>query len=127
MEGYKLRWAPIGSFDELFKVLETGLGFCECAHTDALPLLRDILRLIVERTDGVSDPERFQSANEGIKALLDANGSTGMRSWFVYALDRADLIMHGFNLYDVWIMDKGRWVLDGLERYPESPGTEDDA
>jgi hypothetical protein len=29
--------------------------------------------------------------------------------------------MHGFNLYDVLIMDRGRWLLDGLERFPGPP------
>jgi hypothetical protein len=44
----------------------------------------------------------------------------------VYTLDRADLISHGFNLYDVLIEDRGRWVLEGLERFPEPPLAEDE-
>ena len=33
--------------------------------------------------------------------------------------------MHGFNLYDLLIMDRGRWLLDGLERLPEPPPAEE--
>jgi hypothetical protein len=47
-----------------------------------------------------------------------------MQSWFVSALDRADLLMHGFNLYAVLITDRGRWLLDGLERFLEPPREE---
>jgi hypothetical protein len=57
--------------------------------------------------------------------LLQGAGSSAMQSWFVYALDKADLVMHGFNLYDVLLMDRGRWLLDGLERFPEPPPVSD--
>jgi hypothetical protein len=53
--------------------------------------------------------------------LLQGDGSSAMRSWFVYALDKANLIMHEFNLYNVLIMDRRRWLLDGLERFPGPP------
>src|SRR4051794_14990733 len=96
-------WPPIDSHASLLKTLEADLGYCTCAFPDALPLLRDFLRLVVERTDGVQDPERFRRASERIAELLGTNGSTALRSWFVYALDRAGLVMHGFNLYDVLI------------------------
>jgi hypothetical protein len=114
-------WPPIESHASLLKSLEADLGYCTCAFADALPLLRDFLRLVVERTDGVQDTARFRRASERIVELLGSNGSTGMRSWFVYALDRAGLVMHNFNLYDVLIMDRGRSLLDGLERFPQPP------
>jgi hypothetical protein len=120
------RWPPIDSHAALLKVLEEHLGYCTCASESALPLLRDFLRLVVERTDGVGDGERFRGASERITELLRASGSPAMQSWFVYALDRADLVMHGFNLYDVLIMDRGRWLLDGLERFPEPPPDPDE-
>src|ERR1700737_2087366 len=116
-----LRLPPIESHEALLKVLEERLGYCACADDSALPLLRDFLRLVVERTEGTGDVERFRQASELIRELLQASGSPAMQSWFIYALDRADLIMHGFNLYDVLIMDRGRWLLGGLERYPEPP------
>ncbi len=116
---------PIDSHTTLLKTLEADLGYCTCASPDALPLLRNLLRLVVERTDGVEDTERCRRASEGIAELLSSNGSTGMRSWFIYALERADLVMHGFNLHDLWIMDRGRWLLDGLERFPEPPEQDD--
>jgi hypothetical protein len=81
----------------------------------------DFPRLVVDRTGRVKDTERFRRASEGLVELLQGDGSPAMRSWCVYALDKADLIMHGFNLYDVLIMDRGRWLLDGLERFPGPP------
>ncbi len=97
------------------------LGYCSCAYGTALPFVRDFLRLVVDRTDGVKNTERFWRASEGLVELLQGDGSPAMRSWFVYTLDKADLIMHGFNLYDVLIMDRWRWLLDGLERFPGPP------
>ncbi|MFO1046137.1 MAG: hypothetical protein U0941_30535 [Planctomycetaceae bacterium] len=44
----------------------------------------------------------------------------------MYALDKADVITHGFNLYDILMMDRGWWLLDGLERFPEPPRLQDD-
>jgi hypothetical protein len=109
------RWPAIGSHSELLEALEEHLGYCTCAYDNALPLLRDFLRLVVEHTDGVKDDERFRRASVALVELLRTAGSGAMRSWFVYALDKADLIMHNFNLYDILIMDRGRWLLDGLE------------
>jgi hypothetical protein len=96
-------------------------GYCSCAYGTALPFVRDFFRLVVDRTDRVKNTERFWRASEGLVELLQDDGSPVMRSWFVYALDKADLIMHGFNLYDVLIMDRWRWLLDGLERFPGPP------
>jgi hypothetical protein len=36
----------------------------------------------------------------------------------VYGLQQRDLIWHGFRLTDVWITDKGRWLLRALKRFP---------
>lgn len=122
-----LRLPPIASHEALLKVVEERLGYCTCAYDSALPLLRDFLRLVAERTDATGDAERFRRASEQVKELLQSSGSPAMQSWFVYALDRADLIMHGFNLYDVLIMDRGRWLLDGFERFLEPPPDPDEA
>jgi hypothetical protein len=113
------RWPPIASHAALLKALEEHLGYCACASDSALPFLRDFLRLVVERSDGVGDTERFRRASQSLTELLRGAGSPAMQSWFVYALDRANLVMHGFNLYDVLIMDRGRWLLEGLERFPK--------
>jgi hypothetical protein len=119
------RWPPIDSHAALLKALEEHLGYCTCADDSALAFLRDFLRLVVERSDGAGDAERFQRASERLVELLRGAGSPAMRSWFVYALDKGGLIMHGFNMYDILIMDRGRWLLDGLERFPEPPPEED--
>ena len=120
------RWSPIHSHSELLKALEEHLGYCNCAYDSSLPFLRDFLRLVVERSDGVEDTERFRRASEALTELLRDAGSPAIQSWFVYALDKSDLIMHGFNLYDVLIMDRGRWLLEGLEQFSEPPPSEDE-
>ena len=119
-------WPPIDSRATLCKVLQETLGFCPCAHNTALPFLRDFLRLVVARTDGVEDAERFRQTSAAVIDLLRQAGAPAMQSWFVYALDHADLIMHNFNRYNVLIMDRGRWVLDGLERFSEPPPAGDE-
>jgi hypothetical protein len=119
------RWPAIDSHAALLKALEEHLGYCTCASDSALPFLRDFLRLVAERTDGVQDTERFRRASEGVVELLRGAGAPAMRSWFVYALDKADLVMHGFNLYELSIMVRGRWILVGLERFPEAPPGEE--
>ena len=122
------RWPPIDSRAALLTALEEHLGYCPCAYDSALPFLRDFLRLVVARSDGAGDAEHFRRASEGLAELLRGAGSPAMQSWFVYALDKADLVMHGFNLYDVLIMDRGRWLLDGLERFPApAPGEDAEA
>lgn len=105
------RQLPIDSHAALSKALEEHLGYCSCAYDSALSLLRDFLRLVVQRSDGAADDERFRGSSDRLRELLQASGSPAMQSWLVYTLDRADLIMHGLNLYDVLIMDRGRWLL----------------
>jgi hypothetical protein len=113
------RFPRIDSHESLLKALEDELGYCTCAYGEALPLLRDFLRLVVERTEGVGEPERYRIATDNIRTMQSDNGSTALRSWFIYTLDRADLLMHGFNLYDVWATAKGRWLLAGLEQFAQ--------
>ena len=112
------RWAPIDSPASLLKALEDSLGYCDCAYDDTPTFLREFLRAAADRSDTTNEPERFREASERLVAFLKAGGSSGMRSWFVYLMDRADLVSHNFNLYDVWITDRGRWLLAGLEQFP---------
>src|SRR4051794_25684183 len=112
-------WPPVDSHTALLKALEERLGYCTCAYDSAIPYLRNFLRLAVERSDGVQDAERFRRSSEELTELLQSAGSPAMQSWFVYALDRADLVMHNFNLYDVLVTDRGRWLLAGLELFSE--------
>ena len=99
------------------------LGYCTCGQPDTLPFLRDFLRLVAERTEAMSDPDpdhkRYRMAHHALTEFLDSNGSTGMRNWFVYGADRAGLVAHNFNRYDLMLMNRGRWILDALERFSE--------
>lgn len=110
---------PIESRAELERVLKADLGLCTCAHADTLPFLREFLRLVAERTDAMNDADRVRRVHQDLSEVLDSNGSAAMRNWFVYAIDRAGLVAHNFNLYDLMIMDRGRWILDALERFPQ--------
>ncbi len=86
---------PIETWAALEKVLKDDLGYCTCGEPDTLPFLRDFLRLVAERTDAMSDPDpdhkRYRRAPQALTEFLDANGSGGIRNWFVYGADRAGL------------------------------------
>jgi hypothetical protein len=113
--------SPIDSHAALVNALRSDLGYCACAYEDALPKLREFLQLVADRSDGIEDSEAFQRASVRIAEFLEDNASTGLGSWFVYGLERADLLFHGSNLFDLWVADRGRWLLAGLREYLEPP------
>ena len=127
MELWQRRWQAIDSHKALIIALKEHMGYCTCAYDNAVPFLRDFLRLVDRRTNGASDSEVFRQASVDLEAFLRNSSSSAVQSWFVYALDKADLITHGFNLYDILMMDRGWWLLDGLERFPEPPPPDEDA
>lgn len=120
-------WPPIDSHAALLAALKERLGYCTCASDDALRLLRDILRLVVDRSDAIADKdtERVRTAHQALEELLQTAGSPALQSWFVYALDKADLVLHNYNRYDLLIADRGQWLLDGLQRFSEPPSDEE--
>ena len=126
MELWQRRWSAIDSHRALILALEEHLGYCTCAYDNAVPFLRDFLRLVEKRTNCATDSERFHQASVELEEFLRRSASSAVQSWFVYALDKADVITHGFNLYDILMMDRGWWLLDGLERFPEPPRLQDD-
>ncbi len=125
MELWQRHWPAIDSYKALIIALTEHLGYCNCAYDDAIPFLRDFLRLVDKRTNVASDSDKFRQASVELETFLRNSASSAVQSWFVYALDKADLIMHGFNLYDILMMDRGWWLLDGLERFPEPPPSSD--
>ncbi|MCL1636137.1 hypothetical protein M2650_16060 [Luteimonas sp. SX5] len=110
----------IGGHEQLLDVLKRELGYCACAPEEALRTLRDVLRAARDRTQAANDPdpEAFGRASQALEACLMLDAAPGFASWFVYGLQQRDLIWHGFRLTDVWITDKGRWLLQAIERFP---------
>jgi hypothetical protein len=123
----------IRSYEQLLEILKEELGYCTCAPDNALPLLREFLQAVQDRTEAVNDSEAGSRALRAVEACLSLNTAPGLASWFVYGLEQQDLIWHGFRLTDVWITDKGRWLLEAIKRLPPpedeeaaEPGAETD-
>lgn len=114
------------SADEFREALKAELGYCTCAAHDALPLLRDILRLSRDRLDNSDDHDAFVQISHEISNRLMLTTAPGLASWFVYALHRAKLVKHAFNVPDLFITNKGRRFLDALEKYPNLRLSDDD-
>lgn len=110
------KFLPVESRDQLLKVLSAELGYCGCATTDTLELLVRFLGVVRKRSDSTSDPVEFASASRELEACLPLQALPAFADWFVYGLDQRDLVSHGFRVTDVWITEKGRWLLEALER-----------
>ncbi len=116
-EGMERAWPPIDSGEALLATLRRELGYCDCAPEQTLPALRDFLRAARDRSDSTESAEAFDRASRSVESLLPLDDAPAQAAWFVYALLRADLVRHGFRLTDVWITDRGRLLLEALERY----------
>jgi hypothetical protein len=112
------------SYKHLVKILKEELGYCTCGSEDDLPVLQNILQAAQDRTEAVNDSEAFSRASRALEAHLPLDTAPGFASWFVYGLEQRNLIWHGFRLTDVWITDKGRWLLEALKRLPPPPEDE---
>lgn len=110
------RFAPIEARQQLVQVLGSELGYCGCATDETLELLLRFLRIVQKRSDSTSDAVAFASASRELEACLPLRALPAFADWFVYGLDQRDLISHGFRVTDVWITDKGRWLLEAMER-----------
>lgn len=99
---------------QLDSILVTELGYCNCASSSALAVLRDLLRAAETRTDATCDPEEFARASRSVEALLAGGG--GWAEWLVYGLQQRGLVWHGFRQADLWVTDKGRWLLRAVEQ-----------
>ena len=111
----------IADHEQLMDALKQELGYCTCASDDALQVLHDVLQAALDRTQSVDDPEAFARASRALEASLPLDAAPGVASWFVYGLQQRDLVWHGFRLTDVWITDKGRWLLQAIKRFPPPP------
>jgi hypothetical protein len=117
----------VRSYEQLVEVLKAELGYCPCASDDAFAVLRAFLQAAQDRTEAVHDGAAFRRASRALEACLPLDTAPALASWFVYGLEQRDLIWHGFRLTDVWITDKGRWLLEALQRLPPPPEGEEPA
>ena len=77
--------------------------FCGCGNPElACARLRDILKL-----------HPLYDNREALKALIP---DTGMEMLVLYFLDHLDLTEHGGGIGGAWLTDKGKAVLEALER-----------
>ena len=110
----------IESGDALFTLLQADLSYCGCAYTDAVPFLHELLRRVAERSDAVSgDPETFRRLTEELETWIFEYASSGVASWIIFGFERAGLLYHGWNVFDLTITEKGRRVLAALDRFPD--------
>jgi hypothetical protein len=105
------------SREALFELLKDQLGYCDCASSDAMLVLREVLRTVQDKTDRASDAEALASASRRIVELLGPEGRTGLGEWFVYFLESRGLIYHGFRVTDLSITERGRGLLRAIERF----------
>ena len=106
---------PVGDARQLTAVLASELGYCGCASGAAVSVLRGFLRAVVERTDATGDEAAFALASRGLEALLASGG--GWAEWLVYNLDQRDFVQHGFRQADLLITERGRLLLQAIERF----------
>jgi hypothetical protein len=106
--------------EQLLRVLSDELGYCDCASSEALAILTRLLRVVRERSDSTKNAEEFAKASREVEACLRLDVTAGLGEWFVYGLEQRGLVQHNFRLTDVWITDKGRWLLSALERLESS-------
>ena len=114
-DGKPPRFPPVEDGKQLTAVLESELGYCICASGAAVGVLRDLLRAVQERTDALDDSVAFALASRSLEALLAGGG--GWAEWMVYSLEQRDFVQHGFRQSDLLITEKGRLLLQSLERF----------
>jgi hypothetical protein len=119
-DGRPPRFPEIRSPEQLTAVLAAELGYCGCASEAAQTVLRDLLRAVRNRADALEDLPAFAQASRALEALLAGGG--GWAEWLVHLVEQRDLAWHGFRQTDLWITDKGRWLLDALERHGPGRG-----
>jgi len=106
---------PVGDAKQLTAVLVAELGYCGCASGAAVGVLRDLLRAAQARTDASGDEAAFALASRGLEALLAGGG--GWAEWLVYGLEQRGFVQHGFRQSDLLITEKGRLLLQSVERF----------
>lgn len=103
------------TLDDLHMWVFTDLGFCGCGDPEgALEFLRDTLNLLNKEFD-----ERW----EGMQKRFPDNPM----SWtYLYMLDDKGLTEHGSNIRGCWLTDKGKAVLELLNKYTSEQISEND-
>lgn len=111
---------PVNDSKELTAVLTSELGFCTCASEAATGVLKRLLRVAQDRSDATKDAAAFASVSRVLEDLLSSGG--GWAEWLVYGLEQRGFVQHGFRQTDLLISDKGRLLLQALERFDPDYG-----
>jgi hypothetical protein len=119
-DGRPRLFPEVASAEQLEAVLTSELGYCGCASTAALVVLRDLLRAAEARTDATGDTAVFSQASRRLEVLLAEGG--GWAEWVVYGLEQREFVWHGFRQADLWVSERGRLLLRALESFgPDEP------
>lgn len=106
----------VTDYESFVRVLNRELGHCTCGSDGTIPLLVRFLRLVNDRTDSLSDPDRYKEADKALTDFIESTGSPSLMCWFIYFLEKLDFVTHGFNIFDVTILEKGRNLVSAFER-----------
>jgi hypothetical protein len=109
----------IDSGAALFQLLKADLDYCACAYTDAVPFLHELLRRVAARAHALNDADAFRRITQEFEAWMLEHASGGVASWIIYGFERAGLLYHGWNVFDLTLTEKGRRVLAALDRFPD--------
>ena len=103
------------TLDDLHMWVFTDLGFCGCGDPEgSLDFLRDSLNDINKESD-----ERWNA--------MKARFPEGPMSWtYLYMLDDKGLTEHGSNIRGCWLTDKGKAILELLNKYSSAQISEND-
>ena len=109
----------IGDEEELLEFLRAEFAYCGCGYyEEAIRDLRDLLEFAQRRQNALGgESDVFHAVTcELDEWLLRA---PGLSTWIVWLLDERDFIWHGKRTSDCYISDKGRVVLDAINKYYE--------
>jgi hypothetical protein len=119
-EGRPPLFPDVADVRQLEAALKAELGYCECASSSAVAVLRDLLRMTQARSDATGDLTAFAQASRALEDLLAAGG--GWAEWLIYGLEQRGIVWHGFRQVDLWITEKGRLILRGIEGFGSECG-----
>ncbi|MDX2301289.1 MAG: hypothetical protein NW226_00760 [Microscillaceae bacterium] len=95
----------------LTQILKQELNYCTCASAEVLQIL--FLTLSYGR-DIPHSPSKVPTDVDRLPM--------GLGEWFIYFLESKDLLSHGFNNLDFSLTEKGRQLLEDMEKHASTIG-----
>ena len=105
--------------DYLLQFLREEFAYCGCGYyEEALRDLRDLLDFARRRQEALSDDLNvFHTVTNELNDWLLL--APGLSTWFVWLLDERKFIWHGIRTSDCYLSEKGRVVLDAINKFYE--------